>query len=323
MATLKDIAAKTGLSINTVSRAIRNEGYVSRRAADLVAQAVSELGYQPNRAAQALRLKNSREVVVIAESYDYLHIERISGVCDYMSGMGYKALVHFTHRCDKIIDEVIKFNPAGIIVISSSNESVNKVAELRAKIPCVIAGVHPLENVDCVCVDRFSGVYNAVQYLYRNGRRRIMFGETYGSGNRKDGYLRAVHDLGLPALMFEATSANHEIIRQQGIAAARNISEMSELPDAVQTSDYLACGLLTEFIRLGIRVPDDIAVVGFDDREIAEMTDPPLTTLSHPGEEVGAACAKLIIDRIERGLYADAIPQCVKIPMKLIIRQST
>ncbi|MBO7152758.1 MAG: substrate-binding domain-containing protein, partial [Lentisphaeria bacterium] len=76
------------------------------------------------------------------------------------------------------------------------------------------------------------------------------------------------------------------------------------------------------FSRLGIRVPEDIAVIGFDDREIAEMTDPPLTTISHPGEEVGEACSKMIIDRIQSGFCSDALPQCVKIPMKLVIRRS-
>ena len=322
MATLKDIANRTGLSINTVSRAVRNEGYVSKRAAELVAAAVRELGYRPNPAAQALRLKSSREIVVIAESYDYLHIERIAGVCDYASGRGYKALVRFTNSCDKITGDILNLDPAGIIIISSTSEAVNKAAEIRTKLPCVIAAMHPHEHVDCVCVDRFSGVYNAVQYLHRHGHRRIMFGETIGSGNRKDGYIRAVHDLGLPELVIDAVSSNHEIIRQRGISAAREIADMNEMPDAIQTSDYLACGLLTEFIRLGIRVPEDIAVIGFDDREIAEMTDPPLTTLAHPGEEVGAACAKMLIDRVESGFCSDAMPQCVKIPMKLVIRQS-
>lgn len=322
MATLKDIAEKTGLSVNTVSRAVRNEGYVSKRAAELVAQAVRELGYHPNQAAQALRLKSSREIVVIAESYDYLHIERIAGVCDYASERGYKALVRFASGGDETINEVLKLNPAGLIFIAPSEATADKVAELRAKIPCVIAGMYPYENSDCVCVDRFNGVYNAVQYLYSTGRRRIVFGETSGAGNRKEGYLQAVRELGLPELVIGAVSSDHEVIRRMGAEAARKIAGMSEMPDAIQTSDYLACGLLTEFIRLGIRVPQDIAVIGFDDREIAEMTDPPLTTIAHPGEEVGAACARMIIDRIENGSGGNAAPQCVKVPMKLVIRQS-
>jgi LacI family transcriptional regulator len=180
----------------------------------------------------------------------------------------------------------------------------------------------PVAGSDCVCVDRFSGVYNAVQYLHSKGRRRILFIETIGAKQRKEGYLQAVRDLGLPELIMQATSRNLEEIRKSGIDAAREIAGMSERPDAIQTSDYLACGMLPEFIRLGIRVPEDIAVIGFDDREIAAMSTPPLTTIAHPGEEVGAACAKMIIDRIEGGFSGGSEPECVKISMKLVIRQS-
>ncbi|MBQ7395952.1 MAG: LacI family DNA-binding transcriptional regulator [Lentisphaeria bacterium] len=327
MATLKDIAEKTGLSINTVSRAIRGSGYVSEKAAELVSEAVRELGYHPNFAARNLRLKSSREIFVVAESYDHLHIERIAGACNYIENNNYKATVRFIRSdvspVEAIKPDILKYSPAGVIFIASDDRLVDEVAGLRSKIPCVIASLFPLGNCDNVCVDRYSGVYNAVQYLYRQGRRRIAFGETSGAANRKEGYLRAVRDLKLPELIFRAVSSDHGTIRRDGIKIAKEISGMREMPDAIQTSDYLACGLLSGFLRLGIRVPEDIAVIGFDDREIAEMTDPPLTTLSHPGEELGAACAKMLIDRIESGFCSDALPQSVKIPMKLVIRQST
>ena len=327
MATLKAIAEKTGLSINTVSRAIRGEGYVSKRAAELVANAVRELDYRPNQAARELRLKSSREIIVAAESYDYLNIKRIAGACDYASQHDYKTSVRFfsgkdRKQTDDVFADISRQRPAGVVFVTSTAEVIEKIASLRSEFPCTAATMSPVDNCDCVCVDRFSGVYNAIQYLYRKGRRKIVFGETCGAANRKEGYLRAVRDLGLPEIIIQATSANHEEIRQSGIAAARTIAEMKDVPDAIQTSDYLACGLLSEFSRLGIRVPEDIAVIGFDDREIAEMTDPPLTTIAHPGEEVGEACSKMIIDRIQSGFCSDALPQCVKIPMKLVIRRS-
>ena len=327
MATIKDIALKTGLSINTVSRAIRKSGYVSGKAAALVAEAVRELDYHPNQAARDLRLKNTREIAVIAQSYDFLHIEKLAGIRDYAMEHGYKTTVHFVKgtrdATSAILPDILKLNPAGIIIIAPSSSMGQQLPELRTKLPCVTAGNYPVENADCVCIDRFAGVYNAVRYLHSRGRRRIIFIETCGAGQRKEGYLQAVHDLGLPELIIQATSKNLEEIRQSGIAIARQLAGMSDMPDAVQTSDYLACGLLPEFIRLGIKVPQDIAVVGFDDREIAAMSTPPLTTIAHPGEEVGAACAKMIIDRIKQGYCPNSIPECVKIPMKLVIRQSS
>ena len=329
MATLKDIAEKTGLSMNTVSRAIRGRGYVSQKAADLVKEAVRELGYHPNFAAQSLRLQKSMELAVIMCSSDYLNIRRLMGVRDYSFDHGYRTTVHFTHpiddgdNFDDLISAIMKQSPAGVVVIAPSSKHLKKMRQLRTIIPCVAASYHEEESVDCVYVDRYSGVYNAIQYLYRHGRKRIVFGETTGAQNRKDGYLRAVRDLGLPELIIKVVSSDHEEIRRGGLKAAEEISKWKELPDAIQTSDYLACGLLAGFSRLGIRVPEDIAIIGFDDREIAEMSTPPLTTIAHPGEAVGAACAKMLIERIDSGFCSDAMPQSVKIPMKLVIRKST
>ena len=327
MATIKDIARKTGLSINTVSRAIRKSGYVSAKAAELVEKAVRELDYHPNQAARNLRLKSTREIAVIALSCDYLHIEKVVGIRDYALEHGYQTTVHFAKDSEDaindILPEILKLDPAGVIFIASNETLNSKIRQLRDKLPCVIASMFPTEGSDCVCVDRFAGVYNAVQYLHRCGRRRILFIETAGAKQRREGYLQAVKDLGLPELIMPATSMDLETIRTSGIDAARKIAGMTDMPDAIQTSDYLACGMLPEFIRLGIRVPEEIAVIGFDDREIAAMTTPPLTTIAHPGEEVGAACAKMIIDRIESGFCSDAMPECVKISMKLVIRQST
>lgn len=329
MATLKDIAEKTGLSINTVSRAIRGSGYVSQKAAALVKEAVQELGYHPNIAAQSLRLKKSMELAVIMCSSDYLNIRRLMGVRNYSFEHGYRTTVHFTNPTadgddfDDLLDVIMRQAPAGVVVIAPVNKNLEKMRELRKKIPCVAASFYDHDKVDCVYVDRFSGVYNAVQYLYRHGRKRIVFGETAGAQNRREGYLQAIKDFGLPELIIKVVSSNHEEIRRGGLKAAEDISKWKELPDAIQTSDYLACGLLAGFSRLGIRVPEDIAIIGFDDREIAEMSTPPLTTIAHPGEDVGAACAKMIIERIESGFCSDAVPQSVKIPMKLVIRKST
>ena len=92
MATLKDIAQATGLSMNTVSRAIRGSGYVSLKTAELVRKTVKELDYHPNRAAQDLRRRKSRQITVVAESYDYLHIEKLAAIKEYAAEKNILAL---------------------------------------------------------------------------------------------------------------------------------------------------------------------------------------------------------------------------------------
>lgn len=325
MATLKDIAQATGLSMNTVSRAIRGSGYVSQKTAELVRKTVKELDYHPNRAAQELRSRQSRQITVIAESYDYLHIEKLAAIKEYAGTCGYTMGVHFTSEAypqstfTALLPDVLEQNPAGLIIIASSAFIISKVRELRRKLPCVMITFDAVKELDCVYVDRYGGVYDAVHHLYRKGHRRILFCETYRSRNRKLGYQRAMRDLGLEEWILPCESANLTEIRKEGEKIARELSASGRLPDAIQTSDYMAAGLLAGFAASGVKVPDDIAVLGFDDRELAGMLNPPLTTLAQPSAEVGRISAKLLIERMD---HPDAPPETIRVPMHLVTRES-
>ena len=203
MATLKDIAQATGLSMNTVSRAIRGSGYVSLKTAELVRKTVKELDYHPNRAAQDLRRRKSRQITVVAESYDYLHIEKLAAIKEYAANCGYTMGVHFTSEdypqstFSALLPDILEQNPAGLIIIASSGFIIGKVRELRKKMPCVMITFDGVPDIDCVYIDRFGGVYDSIRYLYGKGRRRIVFCETFRSRNRKLGYQKAVRELGL------------------------------------------------------------------------------------------------------------------------------
>lgn len=208
MATLKDIAQATGLSMNTVSRAIRGSGYVSLKTAELVRKTVKELDYHPNRAAQDLRRRKSRQITVVAESYDYLHIEKLAAIKEYAANCGYTMGVHFTSEdypqstFSALLPDILEQNPAGLIIIASSGFIIGKVRELRKKMPCVMITFDGVPDIDCVYIDRFGGVYDSIRYLYGKGRRRIVFCETFRSRNRKLGYQKAVRELGLPELII-------------------------------------------------------------------------------------------------------------------------
>ena len=208
MATLKDIAQATGLSMNTVSRAIRGSGYVSLKTAELVRKTVKELDYHPNRAAQDLRRRKSRQITVVAESYDYLHIEKLAAIKEYAANCGYTMGVHFTSEdypqstFSALLPDILEQNPAGLIIIASSGFIIGKVRELRKKMPCVMITFDGVPDIDCVYIDRFGGDYDSIRYLYGKGRRRIVFCETFRSRNRKLGYQKAVRELGLPELII-------------------------------------------------------------------------------------------------------------------------
>lgn len=327
MATLKDIAQATGLSMNTVSRAIRGSGYVSLKTAELVRKTVKELDYHPNRAAQDLRRRKSRQITVVAESYDYLHIEKLAAIKEYAANCGYTMGVHFTSEdypqstFSALLPDILEQNPAGLIIIASSGFIIGKVRELRKKMPCVMITFDGVPDIDCVYIDRFGGVYDSIRYLYGKGRRRIVFCETFRSRNRKLGYQKAVRELGLPELIISGNLKSLPEIRKDGVRIAKEMAAWKNPPDAVQTSDYMASGLLAGFAEAGIAVPQDIAVLGFDDRELAGMLNPPLTTLAQPSAEVGRISAQMLFERIS-GTQKNTSPENIRVPMHLIIRNS-
>ena len=327
MATLKDIAQATGLSMNTVSRAIRGSGYVSLKTAELVRKTVKELDYHPNRAAHDLRRRKSRQITVVAESYDYLHIEKLAAIKEYAANCGYTMGVHFTSEdypqstFSALLPDILEQNPAGLIIIASSGFIIGKVRELRKKMPCVMITFDGVPDIDCVYIDRFGGVYDSIRYLYGKGRRRIVFCETFRSRNRKLGYQKAVRELGLPELIISGNLKSLPEIRKDGVRIAKEMAAWKNPPDAVQTSDYMASGLLAGFAEAGIAVPQDIAVLGFDDRELAGMLNPPLTTLAQPSAEVGRISAQMLFERIS-GTQKNTSPENIRVPMHLVIRNS-
>ena len=326
MATLKELAEMTGLSMNTVSRAIRGRGYVSARASKLVRDAVRKLDYHPNKAAQALRRQDSREIAVIIDSYDALHLEKIAAVKEFAARKEYGMRVYFINEeypsssLRSLLPEVMENSPAGIIVITSSETIVERCREIRKKIPCVLIAFDPVPDADCVFVDRRKGVYDAIGFLYKKGRRRIAFCETFHSENRKRGYLQAVKDYGLPEIIIPGALKNLVLIRNTGYLNGKMFAAMKNPPDAVQTSDYMAAGLLAGFSSIGIRVPQDVAVLGFDNRDFAALLNPPLSTLAQPNYEVGRNAADLLFRRMD---HPKGEPEEIRIPMLLLVRQST
>lgn len=326
MATLKELAEMTGLSMNTVSRAIRGRGYVSERTRKLVRDAVRKLDYHPNKAAQALRRQDSREIAVILDSYDALHLEKLSAIKEYTHQHGYGMRVYFVNEeypsssLRMLLQEVMDNAPAGLIVITSSNEIVARCQELRKKVPCVLIAFDPVPGTDSVYVDRYQGVYDAIGYLYKKGRRRIAFCETFHSENRKRGYLQAVKDYGLPEIIIPGALKNLVLIRNTGYLNGKMFAAIKNPPDAVQTSDYMAAGLLAGFSAIGLRVPQDVAVLGFDNREFAALLNPPLSTLAQPNYDVGKNAAALLFRRMDQ---PEGEPEEIRIPMLLMVRQST
>lgn len=339
MSSLKDIAKRAGLSMNTVSRAIRGRGYVSEDSREKVLRIAGELGYRPNRAARNLRFKRSFEVAVVSflgassTGGDQLMMEKVVGIKRRLATSGYEMNLHFLDINDdfksvnmKILEEIAGQNPDGIIVLGDGDlcKSIYRALEAK-KIPAVLISYDVIPRMDCVYIDRLQGVRDAVHYLEGKGRRRIAFGGYLGTCcNRIRGYRKAIAELGLKEMVFsESGYSGNDLDRIfiLGSAMAKNISGKRVRPDAVIAySDYLAAGLIAGFRESGTRVPEDIAVIGFDNRELAAFTSPGMTTIAQPNFKAGELAAEMLLDKIARKRGRS---RAIGVPMSLKIRGST
>ena len=332
MAGLKDIAKQTGVSVRTVSRALKNEGYVSQEVRERVLAAADELGYRPNRIARALKTRSSFEIAVLMHVVDELHIAKISGLEQRMRDAGYWVSVLIeqdasqTARMDDIIDELLSRRPAGIAVFSSAMfahpEGFERI--LAGGIPYVILAEYE-PTLDSIAIDRQQGVYDAINYLVDSGRKRIAYlaefpKEAKGNLTRFEGYRRAIAERGLQPILLEGHQASDTF--ESGRQAALELGQRPLAIDAVQAfTDVMALGFLAGLHECGIRVPEDVAVIGFDNRSAAAWASPPLTTVAQPNWEVGTAAADVLLAKI-RGERPQAGGWSQALPTTLIVRES-
>lgn len=327
MAQLKDIAQASQVSIRTVSRALKGNGYVDNAVRQRVLHVAKTVGYSPNRIARSLRTGKSLDVVAVFWDVDELNMAKLAGLGGSLRGSEYQLNCLFgTPGYDEfqehMLGELLRRRPAGVVIFSDryhpERDRIISRKLVEANIPYITVDSH-VEGVDSVRIDRSQGVYDAVLHLAASGRQRIAYWGPQEDSTRLVGYLRAMKQLDRPpiCLMFDPES-DAASWRDQG----RRVARMSPLPDAIQAfSDATAFGLLAGLYDEGIRVPRQLAVVGFDDRPMAALAWPPLTTVAQPCREAGEAAAEILLRKIE-GEDAPPPGWSRTLPTRLVIRAS-
>ena len=333
--TLKDIAAHTGLSIMTVSRVVRDRPDVSAASRRRVLAAVQRLGYIPNPAARQLVSRGpapaldriigtifSREVVT-SHSYFAGIIQGIADEarrwdCHLLVGYGLGDSAESLEHPKMIRDMMTRW------LILVGKVSPRFVRQLRANgFSLVLADMRPpVRDVDAVVCDDAAGAYEATRHLVKLGHEQIAlirgparhpFFEALASG-----YRQALAEAGISGqdrLVLEAALGP-----QGGYDATEALLELPHRPSAIFTNDDMAIGALRAIHERGLRVPEDIAVIGYDDIEYAAHTTPPLTTIAVPKEEMGRRAVRQAIAQMEQGekhVYATTV-----VAHSLIIRSS-
>nr|WSX51746.1 LacI family transcriptional regulator [Streptomyces sp. NBC_00974] len=330
--TLEEVAARAGVGRGTVSRVINGSSKVSEHTRAAVEAAVSELGYVPNRAARALAAnRNDAIALVVPEPEARFFTEPYFS--DVVRGVGATlaetdvqlvlTLAGNERERRRLAQYLSGHRVDGVLLVSVHAEDPLPELLEELGIPTVLSGRRSAaETLPWVDSDNLAGAAGAVRHLLDRGRSTIatITGplDVYGARCRLDGYRQALADAGHP--VDELLIADGDFTEEGGRRAMRALLERRPGLDAVfAASDVMAAGARRELRAAGRRIPQDVALVGFDDSVLARHMDPPLTSVRQPVEEMGRTMARLLLARIA-GEEGDA---AVMVPTELVVRESS
>jgi LacI family transcriptional regulator, repressor for deo operon, udp, cdd, tsx, nupC, and nupG len=330
MSSITDVAARAGVSVATVSRALRGLPGVAASTRVLVEGAAAELGYVASPSAAGLPTGRTGTIGVVVpwlgrwfftsviEGAQQVFVEHAYDVLLYDVGTSVDA-----HRRE--LDTKLLSKRVDALLVMSLPLSAREVLALgRLHRPVAMVGP-AIPGLSGVRIDDVAAGYAATKHLLDLGHRRIAFagGDPHDhlgfpvAPDRQLGYEQALAGAGLTADPRLALPARFCV--DDGIAAATGLLAHSDLPTAiVAASDEIAMGILYAFGRGGVRVPDDISVVGVDDHDLSRLFD--LTTVAQPVREQGRIAAGLLVDRL---LSAESQRQVVTVPTHLVVRGTT
>lgn len=333
-ATIKDIARTLGLSPSTVSRALNDHPDISKETKRRVQTLAVELDYHPNSIAQSLQKRRSNIIGIVAPQIKHVFFASVvAGITDIAYDAGYTVMICSSNedfdREEMNIRALISQRVAGLLIsISQSTQGCDHFDLLkRRKIPVVFFDrVCEDESASKVVVDDYEGAYHAVEYLIEKGYQRIAHLGGPESLNicqeRARGYRDALraHQFQVHEDWIQHTGLNEE---HGSVGLAELLDKMPEPPDAVFcVNDPVAIGAYAVLKERGLKIPEDIALLGFSDNPIASLVDPPLTTVRQPAYEMGCRAAALLLRQIENEDEASN-PVTETLKTELIIRQST
>ncbi len=330
---IKEVARLAGVSIATVSRFVNNPEKVSAKTRRKVQDAIHATGYAPNTLARSFRRGRTHLVMVVLPSIgDPFFTDVMRGIRTVAKAQGYSVLIEETQLNTMTADEIgamlVSKQTDGIILIASTSPFGTEVlsATSRRRLPIVIGCETvsaELSGFPSVHIDNVAAAMEATSHLVAAGHTKIAMitGQATSllTKDRELGYRRAMQDAGLAiedGWVVEGDMTLHGAIRATG-----TLLDHGRQPTAVFcANDEMAIGALHAIRSAGLSVPRDMSLVGFDDVRYAEVTDPPLTTIAQPAEEIGERVMYRLCREIDEEAGEDTAPEIV--PHRLVVRES-
>ncbi|MHA7985991.1 LacI family DNA-binding transcriptional regulator [Rathayibacter sp. CAU 1779] len=322
-ATLADVAERAGVAISTASRALSNPGRVNVATRERIERIAAELGYSPNSQARALTSGRSGAVaVLVSDVTNPFYFDIIRGTQRQLKASGYSQLLIDTEESDQNEDALLhrlrsSFDGA---ILAASRLSDRALAALAAELPLVAIN-RQTRGVPSVFMDTPSGTVQGLEHLVSLGHRSIAYvsgpATSWPNESRWRAFVKAAKAHDVRAVRLGPFSP-----RQSAGAAAADAVLNADVTAAIAFNDLLAIGMLQHLASRGIRVPDDLSIVGCDDIFGADFCNPPLTTMTAPIEQAGRLAVSLLTAQLDPRSAPSARHAAV-LPTHLTVRAST
>lgn len=330
MATMADVAREAQVSVATVSRLLNKQGTVSPDTAARVYAAIDKLSYEPNLLARNLRKNESRVVLILSPNVTNPYYARIlSGIWDVGAESGYSALIYNTAddpAREREALEMLKKRRADGAILMASNMDCAWLLEYADRFPLVQCSEYgPDVDIPHVSIDNYLATQETMEYLAGLGHRRIAMisseNDYISTRLRLQAYQDTLARRGIHPRQDYIASASRDYSFKSGKTKAKELLSCSPRPTAIFCiSDTLALGAITAAQEMGLHVPQDVTVIGFDDVEHTTMFHPYITTVAQPCYELGRQTAHLLYAQMTQ---ENEVSRQVVLEHRLIVRESS
>jgi LacI family transcriptional regulator len=305
---IKAIAEKAGVSTATVSRVLSGFPGVREKTKKKVMKITSELNYEVDGIARSLRQKKTFKIgVIVGDVLSQFYTVLAKSIEDIAHKYGYSVILcNGDDDPEKELNylKVLRSSRVDGIIIAPTGKNAGYINNLLQSNIKIVLVDRLIEGVDCdaVLVDNEKGAYTAVKYLIDNGYKKIAiidgFIDRTTGKERLKGYLRALNENNIPR--NDDFIKIRDFKKRSGIVFANELLENKNKPEAIFVANLeLTLGAILAIKSLGLKIPDDIAVIGFDDSDWAQILEPPLTLISQPVYDLGETAAEMLIKNIE------------------------